>query len=94
MGHKLICGTPEQIADELEEWFSDGAAQGFNLLPPWFPGSFDDFVDHVVPVLQTRGLFRTEYTGRTLREHLGLPRPDHPARQGAKVARGGERSVG
>ncbi len=94
MGHKLICGTPEQIADDLEEWFNDGAAHGFNLLPPWFPGAFDDFVDHVVPVLQKRGLFRTEYSGHTLREHLGLPRPEHPARRGANVTRGGERSVG
>jgi N-acetyl-S-(2-succino)cysteine monooxygenase len=44
-------------------------------MPPWFPGAFDDFVDQVVPILQHRGLFRTDYTGRTLRDHLGLPRP-------------------
>jgi FMN-dependent oxidoreductase (nitrilotriacetate monooxygenase family) len=79
MGHKLMCGTPDQIADEMEEWFKDGAADGFNLLPPYFPGAFDNFADHVVPVLQKRGLFRTEYTGHTLREHLGIPRPEHPA---------------
>jgi N-acetyl-S-(2-succino)cysteine monooxygenase len=83
MGHKLMCGTPEQIADEMEEWFKDGAADGFNLLCPWFPGGLDTFVDHVVPVLQKRELFRTEYTGRTLREHLGLPRPEHPAKHRA-----------
>jgi len=81
MGHKLMCGTPEQIADEMEEWFRDGAADGFNLLPPYFPGAFDDFADHVVPLLQKRGLFRTEYNGRTLRDHLGIPRPDHPAKE-------------
>jgi FMN-dependent oxidoreductase (nitrilotriacetate monooxygenase family) len=80
MGHKLMCGTPEQIADEMEQWFNAGTGDGFNLLPPWFPGGFDTFVDHVVPVLQKRGLFRTEYAGHTLREHLGLARPEHPAR--------------
>jgi FMN-dependent oxidoreductase (nitrilotriacetate monooxygenase family) len=78
MGHRVLCGTPEMIADGLEEWFVAGAADGFNLMPPWFPGAFDDFVDHVVPILQRRGLFRTEYTGHTLRDHLGLPRPPHP----------------
>jgi FMN-dependent oxidoreductase (nitrilotriacetate monooxygenase family) len=81
MGHKLMCGTPEQIADEMEEWFRDGAADGFNLLPPYFPGAFEDFADQVIPVLQKRGLFRTEYTGHTLRDHLGIPRPEHPAKQ-------------
>jgi N-acetyl-S-(2-succino)cysteine monooxygenase len=78
MGHRVLCGTPEMIADGLEEWFVAGACDGFNLMPPWFPGAFDDFVDHVVPILQRRGLFRTEYTGSTLRDHLGLPRPPHP----------------
>jgi FMN-dependent oxidoreductase (nitrilotriacetate monooxygenase family) len=78
MGHKLMCGTPEQIVDEMTEWFDAGAGDGFNLLPAWFPGGFDAFVDHVVPVLQKRGLLRTEYTGHTLREHLGLSRPEHP----------------
>jgi FMN-dependent oxidoreductase (nitrilotriacetate monooxygenase family) len=81
MGHKLMVGTPEQIADEMEDWFKSGTGDGFNLLPPWFPGGFDTFADHVVPVLQKRGLFRTEYSGQTLREHLGLPRPEHPAKQ-------------
>jgi FMN-dependent oxidoreductase (nitrilotriacetate monooxygenase family) len=78
MGHRLMVGTPEQIADGLEEWFLAGAADGFNVMPPWFPGAFDDFVDQVVPILQRRGLFREEYTGTTLREHLGLARPAHP----------------
>ncbi|HEY8333864.1 MAG TPA: LLM class flavin-dependent oxidoreductase [Tardiphaga sp.] len=80
MGHRLLVGTPEMVADGLEEWFVAGAADGFNIMPSWLPGAFDDFVDHVVPILQKRGLFRTEYTGRTLRDHLGLPRPAHPAR--------------
>jgi N-acetyl-S-(2-succino)cysteine monooxygenase len=78
MGHRLLLGTPEQVADGLQEWFVAGAADGFNIMPPWFPGAFDDFVNEVVPILQQRGLFRTEYTGRTLRDHLGLPRPPHP----------------
>lgn len=78
MGHKLMCGTPEQVVDEMTEWFNAGACDGFNLLPAWFPGGFDTFVDHVVPVLQKRGLFRTEYNGHSLREHLGLSRPEHP----------------
>jgi FMN-dependent oxidoreductase (nitrilotriacetate monooxygenase family) len=79
MGHRLLVGTPEMVADGLEEWFAAGAADGFNIMPSWLPGVFDDFVDHVVPILQKRGLFRTEYAGRTLRDHLGLPRPAHPA---------------
>jgi FMN-dependent oxidoreductase (nitrilotriacetate monooxygenase family) len=84
MGHKVVCGSAEQVADEMEDWFKDGAADGFNLLPPWFPGGLDDFVNLVVPVLQKRGLFRTEYTGSTLREHLGIPKPAHPASKAAK----------
>jgi FMN-dependent oxidoreductase (nitrilotriacetate monooxygenase family) len=80
LGYKLMYGAPEQIADEMEEWFKAGAGDGFNLLPPWFPGAFDDFAEHVVPLLQKRGLFRMEYTGQTLRDHLGLPRPEHPAK--------------
>ncbi|NQX59689.1 LLM class flavin-dependent oxidoreductase [Paenibacillus qinlingensis] len=70
-----IAGTPEQIADHLEEWFIHGAADGFNIAFPHLPGSLDDFVDLVIPELQRRGLFRTEYTGRTLRDHLYLQRP-------------------
>ncbi|RMX05742.1 LLM class flavin-dependent oxidoreductase [Corticibacter populi] len=74
-GHCTMVGTPEQIADEMERWWREGGADGFNLMPPALPGSIEDFVEQVVPVLQRRGLFRTEYTGRTLREHLGLARP-------------------
>lgn len=74
-GHREISGTPEQIADQLQEWFENGAADGFNIMPPYLPGGLDDFVDYVIPILQQRGLFRTEYTGNTLRENLGLKRP-------------------
>jgi FMN-dependent oxidoreductase (nitrilotriacetate monooxygenase family) len=74
-GHRVFAGTPEQIADQIELWFHSGAADGFNVMPPYLPGGLADFVDHVVPELRRRGLFRTEYTGRTLREHYGLPKP-------------------
>ncbi|MDA0632658.1 LLM class flavin-dependent oxidoreductase [Nonomuraea sp. MCN248] len=74
-GHRVVAGTPEQIADEIEEWFTKGAADGFNVMPPTLPGGLTDFVDHVVPELRRRGLFRTEYEGSTLREHFGFKRP-------------------
>lgn len=74
-GHWVILGTPEEIADILQDWFEDYACDGFNILPAYFPGAFQDFVDLVVPILQDRGLFRRDYTGTTLREHLGLARP-------------------
>ena len=74
-GHWVICGSPSTIADTLQDWFESRAADGFNILPPWFPGAFDDFVDLVVPELQRRGLFRRAYAGTTLRDHLGLARP-------------------
>ncbi|MEO5878091.1 MAG: LLM class flavin-dependent oxidoreductase [Streptosporangiaceae bacterium] len=75
-GHRVIAGTPEQIADQLQEWFEHGAADGFNVMPPYYPDGLDDFVDHVVPILQARGLFRTEYEGATLRANYGLARPE------------------
>ncbi|MBD2079708.1 LLM class flavin-dependent oxidoreductase [Leptolyngbya sp. FACHB-17] len=74
-GHWTIVGTPTQIADQLEGWFIHQGADGFNIMPSYLPGGLDDFVDLVIPELQRRGLFRTEYEGATLREHLGLPRP-------------------
>ena len=74
-GHRTVVGTPEQIADAIEIWFSNGAADGFNIMPPILPTALTDFVDQVVPILQKRGLFRTEYAGPTLRENLGLERP-------------------
>jgi alkanesulfonate monooxygenase SsuD/methylene tetrahydromethanopterin reductase-like flavin-dependent oxidoreductase (luciferase family) len=79
-GHWVICGTPTGIADTLEEWFVEGAADGYNILPAYFPGAFSDFVDLVVPELQHRGLLRRDYEGRTLRDHLGLARAAAPAR--------------
>jgi len=75
LGHWLLLGTPEMIADQMEEWFVLGAADGFNIMPPWLPGSFDEFAAEVIPILQKRKLFRTEYMGTTLRDHLGLTRP-------------------
>ncbi len=73
-GHWVVCGTPQRIADTMEEWFAGRAADGFNILPPYFPGAFADFVDLVVPELQRRGLFRLDYQGKTLRDHFGLAR--------------------
>jgi FMN-dependent oxidoreductase (nitrilotriacetate monooxygenase family) len=74
-GHFTFAGTPEQVADLIEDWFQDGAADGFNVMPPLFPTMLDVFTEEVIPILQCRGLFRTEYKGRTLREHYGLDRP-------------------
>jgi FMN-dependent oxidoreductase (nitrilotriacetate monooxygenase family) len=85
-GHWVTCGTPARIADTLEQWFVEKAADGFNILPPYFPGAFADFVDLVVPELQRRGLYRRDYEGTTLRDHFGLPRIDAPARP-AQAAR-------
>jgi len=74
-GHYTTAGTPEQIADLMESWFADGAADGFNVMPPVLPAMLDVFVAEVIPILQKRGLFRTEYQGATLRDHYGLDRP-------------------
>jgi len=78
-GHWTLAGTPVQIADQLEHWFQTGAADGFNVMGPTLPHGLSDFIELVLPELRRRSLFRTDYTGRTLREHLGLPRPAHPA---------------
>ena len=69
-GHWVICGSAKRIADTMEEWFTGGMADGFVIMPPFFPGAFDDFVDLVVPELQRRGLYRKDYAGSTLRDHL------------------------
>ena len=74
-GYLIVCGSPEQVADSMEEWFNAPACDGFNLTLAHFPESLDDFVDLVVPELQRRGSFRTEYSGQTLRDHFGLPVP-------------------
>jgi FMN-dependent oxidoreductase (nitrilotriacetate monooxygenase family) len=74
-GHRTFTGTPVQVADAIEEWFDNGAADGFNIMPAVLPSGIEVFAAKVVPILQERGLFRTEYRGTTLREHYGLPRP-------------------
>ena len=74
-GHWRVVGTPAQVADELQARFEGGAADGFNVMPSYFPGELDAFATLVVPELQRRGLFRRDYEGRTLREHLGLKKP-------------------
>lgn len=74
-GHQIVVGTADQVADHMVEWVAAGAADGFNIMPAYFPGGFEDFTREVVPRLQARGAFRGEYAGKTLREHLGLPMP-------------------
>ncbi|MFJ8494731.1 LLM class flavin-dependent oxidoreductase [Streptomyces sp. NPDC094038] len=75
-GHLTFAGTPEQVADAIGTWFTQGAADGFNIMPPVLPSGLETFVDHVVPILRARGLLREEYgPRRTLRERYGLPRP-------------------
>ncbi|MET0968461.1 MAG: LLM class flavin-dependent oxidoreductase [Tardiphaga sp.] len=76
-GGAAFVGTPVTIADQMQEWLETDASDGFNIMFPYLPGGLDDFVDKVVPELQRRGIFRTEYEGTTLRENLGLPRPEN-----------------
>ena len=85
-GHWTVIGTPADIADEMERWFTGGACDGFNILAPFHPGGLEAFVDLVVPELQRRGLFRRRYAGRTLREHLGLSRPPNRFAGAAQLA--------
>ncbi|MBO9534250.1 MAG: NtaA/DmoA family FMN-dependent monooxygenase, partial [Solirubrobacteraceae bacterium] len=77
-GHRTFTGTPEQLADNLELWFREGGADGFNVMAPAIPGDLQVFIDQVLPILRKRGLFRDPggYEGSTLREHLGLLRPE------------------
>ena len=77
-GHVQAIGSTRTVADLIEKWFIEGGADGFNVVPPLLPDGFRDFVRLVVPELQRRGLFRKEYTGRSLRENLGLRRPANP----------------
>jgi alkanesulfonate monooxygenase SsuD/methylene tetrahydromethanopterin reductase-like flavin-dependent oxidoreductase (luciferase family) len=74
-GHHTFAGTPEQVADLMEDWFTDGAADGFNIMPPVLPAMLEVFIAEVIPLLQRRGLFRTAYEGKTLRAHYGLAEP-------------------
>ena len=83
-GHWQVIGTPEQIADALEERFLAHGADGYNVMAPILPGGLTDFIELVLPELRRRNLFRSEYAGTTLREHLGLRRPEHPARAQAQ----------
>lgn len=83
-GHRVLVGTPEQIADDIAHWFEAGAADGFNLMPDALPDGLSAFVDGVVPLLQRRGIFRRDYSGTTLRSHLGLEHP--PGREPARRA--------
>ncbi|WP_371422797.1 LLM class flavin-dependent oxidoreductase [Tardiphaga sp.] len=76
-GGSAFVGTPQTIADEMQEWLETEASDGFNIMFPYLPEGLNDFVDRVIPELQKRGIFRTEYEGRTLRENLGLPRPEN-----------------
>ncbi len=80
-GHRTFTGTPEQVADALELWWENGAADGFNVMAPVIPSGLEAFVDHVIPILQERGLFRTEYEGKTLRDLYGLARPENQNRR-------------
>ncbi|MFF5933387.1 LLM class flavin-dependent oxidoreductase [Streptomyces sp. NPDC012508] len=87
-GHRTFAGTAEQVADTIEHWYESGAADGFNIMPAVLPSGLERFVERVVPILQERGLFRSEYDGTTLREHYGLARPanqyfDTPSADGA-----------
>ena len=84
--HWTLIGSVKQIADELESWFTGGAADGFNVMPPILPAMLDVFVAEVIPLLQKRGLFRTAYSGETLRDHYGLVRPCSLHRAGLRHA--------
>ena len=74
--HGTFVGTVEGLVDHMQHWQASGGCDGFNIMPAWFPDELDVFVDQVIPVLQRRGLFRTEYEGTRLRNHLGLPYPE------------------
>lgn len=86
-GHQQVVGTPRSVADQLQQWFEEDGADGFNIMSPWLPGGLDDFIELALPELRRRGLFRTEYSGATLRQHLGLARPAHRAVAAASASR-------
>ncbi|AYD04495.1 LLM class flavin-dependent oxidoreductase [Neorhizobium sp. NCHU2750] len=72
-GHCIAVGTAEKIADQMQDWFENGACDGWNLMAPYFPAGAEDFINKLIPELKRRGIFHTEYEGNTLRENLGLP---------------------
>jgi alkanesulfonate monooxygenase SsuD/methylene tetrahydromethanopterin reductase-like flavin-dependent oxidoreductase (luciferase family) len=74
-GHRVVFGSPTDVANSLKEWHASGAADGFLVMSPYYPGPAQAFIDEVVPILVERGLFRRDYDGTTLRDHLGLARP-------------------
>jgi FMN-dependent oxidoreductase (nitrilotriacetate monooxygenase family) len=76
-GHVQVIGSPTEVADVIEQWFLEGGADGFNVVPPLLPGGFEDFITLVLPELRRRGLFHEDYSGNTLRENLGLDRPEN-----------------
>ena len=80
-GHYEVVGSPVEVVDMMERWVADGACDGFNIMPPVFPSSLREFVELVIPELQRRGIFRTSYSGTTLRENLGLVRPPWPIKR-------------
>jgi len=85
-GHRVIVGTPQTVADEMEDWFAGRVCDGWNITPPFYPGPVEDVFELLVPELQRRGVFHTGYEGRTLRESLGLPRPAHPVGRASTAA--------
>jgi hypothetical protein len=86
-GHFEFAGTPEQIAGIIVDWFSRGAADGFNIMAPALPSGLRAFIDHVLPILRRTGLFREEYAGTTLRQHYGLGVPPNQFRPRASAPR-------
>ena len=85
-GHRVLVGTAEYMADEMEKWLKEEAADGFNVVCNHYPKPFEDFCQQVVPELQRRGIFRTEYQGTTLRDHLGLRVPENRYTRQAREA--------
>jgi FMN-dependent oxidoreductase (nitrilotriacetate monooxygenase family) len=85
-GHRTFAGTPEQVADAMQHWWENGAADGFNVMPAVLPSGLRIFVEQVVPILQRRGLFRQEYEGTTLRQNYGLSRPANPNSKALEAA--------
>ena len=88
-GKNTIHGSPTKVADYMQQWFDAGVCDGFCVMPPYIPGAHDDFANMVIPELQKRGLFRTEYEGKTLRENLGLLRPESRYAQQERAAKVG-----